>query len=78
MWVKNIKTGIEWDITDAALLKRLDKNPNYEPVEEKEELPFTPEPEPPEAEPVKNPAPKKAPAKKAGVRNGSTSVKAKK
>ncbi|NHN34838.1 hypothetical protein [Paenibacillus agricola] len=33
MWFKNIETGIQWDVTDVELIKRLEKNANYEKVE---------------------------------------------
>jgi hypothetical protein len=34
MWFKNKETGIQWDVTDEELIKRLEKNDaNYEIVE---------------------------------------------
>jgi hypothetical protein len=33
MWFKNKETGIQWDVTDEELIKRLEKNANYEIVE---------------------------------------------
>lgn len=33
MWFKNKETGIQWDVTDIELIKRLEKNANYEIVE---------------------------------------------
>jgi hypothetical protein len=33
MWFKNKETGIEWDVTDEELIKRLGSNGNYEIVE---------------------------------------------
>lgn len=30
MWFKNIETGIQWDVTDEELIKRLEMNANYE------------------------------------------------
>jgi hypothetical protein len=33
MWFKNKETGIQWDVTDEELIKRLEKNANYEKVE---------------------------------------------
>lgn len=33
MWFKNKETGIQWDVTDIELIKRLEKNSNYEIVE---------------------------------------------
>jgi hypothetical protein len=39
MWFKNKETGIQWDVTDEELIKRLEKNANYEIVElEKNEV----------------------------------------
>ncbi|NHN29634.1 hypothetical protein [Paenibacillus agricola] len=32
MWFKNRETGIQWDVTDEELIKRLEKNANYEIV----------------------------------------------
>jgi hypothetical protein len=33
MWFKNKETGIQWDVTDEELIKRLERNANYEIVE---------------------------------------------
>lgn len=33
MWFINKETGIHWDVTDLELIKRLEKNANYEIVE---------------------------------------------
>jgi hypothetical protein len=33
MWFKNNETGIQWNVTDDELIKRLEKNANYEIVE---------------------------------------------
>jgi hypothetical protein len=33
MWFKNKETGIQWYVTDEELIKRLEKNANYEIVE---------------------------------------------
>lgn len=33
MWFKNKETGIQWDVTDMELIKRLESNGNYEKVE---------------------------------------------
>jgi hypothetical protein len=33
MWFKNKETGVQWDVTDEELIKRLEKNANYEKVE---------------------------------------------
>jgi hypothetical protein len=33
MWFTNKETGIKWDVTDEELIKRLEKNANYEIVE---------------------------------------------
>lgn len=33
MWFKNRETGIQWDVTDEELIKRLESNDNYEKVE---------------------------------------------
>lgn len=68
MWYKNKKTGKTWDITNEKVLKRISKNPDYEPIEEiEDELPFVPDEE----------EVKEAP-KKAGVKRGRTAAKAKK
>jgi hypothetical protein len=33
MWFKNKETEIQWEVTDVELIKRLEKNANYEIVE---------------------------------------------
>ncbi|AOZ93631.1 hypothetical protein [Paenibacillus crassostreae] len=39
MWFKNKETEIQWEVTDEELIKRLEKNANYEIVEsEKTEI----------------------------------------
>jgi hypothetical protein len=34
MWFLNKETGLIWDVSDIELMKRLEKNENYEQVEE--------------------------------------------
>lgn len=77
MWYKNNKTGKTWDITDKNILKRVSRDPDYEPVEEEEEeLPFVPEEE--IEEEVEEETPEEEPVKKAGGRNGRSTAKTKK
>lgn len=65
VWFKNIRTGVEWEISDADMIKRLDERHDFCRVT-REAAPHEPDaPVEPEAPPEPAPEPPKTPGRKA-------------
>lgn len=63
MWFKNIKTGVEWDISDSEHIKRLKSDNDYQVIEK---AVIDEEPTEVKETPIKKPVRSKSSSKKGG------------